>query len=516
MYDGPSYAFVGTLNVASGGTLALELEPAAAGSQAAGSYSQLFADSAKLDGGTLEARVVTANGLFDNYVWNNVIDANALSGKFDHCMLAGPNAGSVLLDVSCSYDSEANVDLSLTRTAFNAVAGLNANGQAVGSGLECIYDAALSGGVARMFRDLFLISDPANYNAALNQLSGSVYANYLNSFPALGVHQNDLVDHATNCETPALAGSALECRSSSPIHMWAQLDYQWRKADGDVEAGTATAKRFTGLVGIDARLGDSAIVGADAGYLTNDVRDSRFGDTAKGEGWTVGAYGAYDPGAFFVKALTTYSALNGDSTRHVGFAGLGTGTIFAAAPTGSPDVRMWTVGLHGGARVSTGASSVITPYLNYDYVHAKLDGFTEDDGNGVGLTVESSSSNHSVLTGGVKWATRIGGLVPEVNLGYRYRFGSARSGFGAFFNGDQDCDFDIVSASQKRGNILAGLSVGGKLGPVDVQIGYEGEFNGDVTSHSGTFKLVLPLGGRAAPPPPSRAVAPPAPAGRGS
>ena len=107
-----------------------------------------------------------------------------------------------------------------------------------------------------MFGDLFLITDPANYNIALNMLSGSVYANYLNSFPSLGVHENDLVDHATNCEIPALAGSVLECRSSSPIHVWGQLDYQTRKADGDIEAGDSRSKRFTGLLGIDANVGN--------------------------------------------------------------------------------------------------------------------------------------------------------------------------------------------------------------------------------------------------------------------
>jgi hypothetical protein len=42
-----------------------------------------------------------------------------------------------------------------------------------------------------------------------------------------------------------------------------------------------------------------------------------------------------------------------------------------------------------------------------------------------------------------------------------------------------------------------------------VRIGYEGEFNGDVMSHSGNFKFVLPLGGHAAPPPPPPVVAPP-------
>jgi hypothetical protein len=71
-----------------------------------------------------------------------------------------------------------------------------------------------------------------------------------------------------------------------------------------------------------------------------------------------------------------------------------------------------------------------------------------------------------------------------------------------WFTPDPENDFNIISTSQKRGTFLAGLSVGGKMGPVDLRIGYEGEFNSDVTSHSGFFKFVLPLGGHAAPPPP--------------
>ena len=150
-----------------------------------------------------------------------------------------------------------------------------------------------------MFADLFLISDNVNYNMALNMLSGSSYANYLQSFPSLGVHYNDLLDHATNCEVPALAGSVLECRASAPIHVWGQLDYQWRKADGDIEAGTTKSNRFTGLLGIDANVGNAAILGVSAGYVTNHTRDHQFGDSVNADGMQVGAYAVYDPGAFY-------------------------------------------------------------------------------------------------------------------------------------------------------------------------------------------------------------------------
>src|SRR4029078_4338910 len=113
--------------------------------------------------------------------------------------------------------------------------GLNQNGNAVGTGLECIYDVTLTGGIADLFADLFLFNNNANYNTALNMLSGSGYANYLQSFSSLGVHYNDLLDHATNCEVPALAGSGLECRSSAPLHVWGQLDAPWRKRRGEHE-----------------------------------------------------------------------------------------------------------------------------------------------------------------------------------------------------------------------------------------------------------------------------------------
>ena len=309
----------------------------------------------------------------------------------------------------------------------------------------------------------------------------------------------------------------LECRGGGPVHVWGQLDYQTRKADGDVEAGDSRSKRFTGLLGFDANVGSSAILGVDGGYISNHFRDHRFGDDMKGDGWTIGAYGIYDPGPWFLKGVTTYSSLNGDFTRHVDFAGLAPGATFAATVRGNPDIKMWTFGLHGGGRFNIGANSVLTPYLNYDYVNAKMDGFIENGSSGAELHLAGNGDKHSFLTGGAKWATQMGGVVPEVNFGYRHRFGDPRADIEEAFQCQIDiCAFDIVSASQKRGTFLAGLSVGGKVGPVDLRIGYEGEFNSGVTSHSGNFKIVLPLGGHAAlppppPPPPPPVVEQPAP-----
>jgi trimeric autotransporter adhesin len=180
---------------------------------------------------------------------------------------------------------------------------------------------------------------------------------------------------------------------------------------------------------------------------------------------------------------------------------------------GDPDVRLWTLGLHGGYRIAMGATSAVTPYLNVDYTSARLRGFTETGLVGPELTVLRSTEKRTTLTGGVKWAGDIGGVVPEVDLGYRYQFGDRRSNVTNFFLGDEHCAFDIISENEKRGAFLAGLSLGGKAGPVDVRVSYQGLFNGQSTSHAGNFKIVLPFGGHAAPPPPppEPVVAPPPP-----
>ena len=439
--DGPSYVFMDTLDLrapvvvapatSSPGTITFDLPGAVAGEVPVGTYPQVFVDQAFLDG-TLVAHLAPGT-LFDTTVYQNVIDRMARPDgrKADrqvrpvhHRRHSGQLAAARL---RLRLRRPCQCRLALTRVPFNEVPGLNHNGEQVGEGLECLFDVTLTGGFADLLSDLFLITDPVNYNIALNQLAGASYANYLQSFSSLGVHYNDILDHATSCEVPALAGSVLECRASSPIHVWGQLDYQTRKADGDSEAGTMKAKRFTGLLGVDASVGNAAILGVSAGMVTNHTRDHLFGDKVDADGMQVGAYAVYDPGAFYLKGVGTYSWYDGDSRRHIDFAGLGTGTSFAATVDGDPDVKMYTVGLHGGARFPMGGASVLTPYLNLDYVHAKMDEFIETGGTGAELHLGNNKSSHTFLTGGVKWATQMGGVVPEVNVGYRYRFGERRT-----------------------------------------------------------------------------------------
>ncbi len=68
--------------------------------------------------------------------------------------------------------------------------------------------------------------------------------------------------------------------------------------------------------------------------------------------------------------------------------------------------------------------------------------------------------------------------------------------------------------TQKRGALLAGLGIGGKLGTVDLRVSYQGAFTSDMKEHGGLLKLVVPLGsiGVPLPPPPLDLDPPQAPA----
>ena len=65
----------------------------------------------------------------------------------------------------------------------------------------------------------------------------------------------------------------------------------------------------------------------------------------------------------------------------------------------------------------------------------------------------------------------------------------------AAFLDEEDARFEVVSASEKRGSLLAGISLGGKAGGVNVRVGYPGLFNGDGATHNASFRITMPLGG---------------------
>ena len=369
MYDGPSYVFVDTYNQAAGGTITYDLQPAVGGTQPVGTYPQIFANTANIDG-NLVANITTPTGLYaDDYFWDNVIDAVTLNGTFDSCSVGGAQAVSPLLGLTCIYDANENVDLGLERFAFNSLGGLTDNQLAVSTALENVYDVSLTGPFGTLVAELFTLDEPTLINA-YDQLSGVEYPNYLhavrNSQFVLNTFVNDQLDCAIS------AGGLDNCRVPEERgRVWMMGQYGWNDLDSNSNAIGYDGNHWAGTVGGEYRFGNFAL-GAFVGYRNIDIDypDALVGSKAEANGWHLGLTASYDVGSFYIRGIGSYSSLDGDSERDISI-----GTI-SDTLHGDPDINMWSIYAEGGARFDLGGSW-ITPYVAIDHTSMKLKGFTE-------------------------------------------------------------------------------------------------------------------------------------------
>ena len=175
--DGPSVVHVDTFTMTRGGTIGYQLTP----KSGTGDYPQVFANTANLRG-TLNPQFLA--GFYANQtMYNDIVVAGTRNGTFD-----AVEDNSILLETQALYDGN-TVDLKVTRTPFNKVAGLTRNQKAAGGGIEKVYSKLPGPGVdpssttpfAQLVANLFTVGSAGDYGQVLDQLAGSQYAQVLQS-----------------------------------------------------------------------------------------------------------------------------------------------------------------------------------------------------------------------------------------------------------------------------------------------------------------------------------------------
>ncbi len=416
MYDGPAYAIVDTLNMDADGTLTFQMQPATGGTQPVGTYPLVYADTANL-AGTLAVDIYPANGLFaDSYFWDNVIDANTRNGTFASCVLASPYASTPLLSgLSCTYDANENVDLGLSRVAFNAVGGLTKNQLAVSTAIENVYATDLTGSFGNLVAELFTLDQPQLVQA-YDQMSGVEYPNYLHDVRNNQFVLNTFINDQLDCAIDFGRG-VQGCRDPrAGWRVWGMGTYDHGKLDSSLNAIGYKADNWSGTIGVDYLAGNFS-VGVFGGYrdLSVDFPDALVGSSISANGWHIGVDATYDVGNWYLRGIGSYSWLNGDSSRRFDI-----GTLSGRA-TGHPDVDLWSLYGEGGYRFDLG-SSWVTPYLALDYASMHLKSFAESGGIGADLAFDNQTEHQFSGVAGVKWTGHFGGIIPEAKVAYRYDF----------------------------------------------------------------------------------------------
>src|SRR5262245_11281945 len=159
-----------------GGLLQFQLAPG-------GSGKITVANTATL-GGALGAFVTP--GLYGLSTQDTLLTAGAISGQFTQFLSTPPSA---FLSLSGPVYTATSVGVTVTRTPFNALAGLTANQLAVGNALEGAYNTALTGPAKQLYSNLLITGTPES----LSQLSGEGIAAAQNTAFASGSMFNEML-----------------------------------------------------------------------------------------------------------------------------------------------------------------------------------------------------------------------------------------------------------------------------------------------------------------------------------
>lgn len=495
-YDGPAGGYLNTFTVASGGTLVLDMPLSFSGSGARSGLAhslaipmpiQVIAANTVTLAGTLQLNLSTPNGLFaDSYSFDNIIDANVLNGTFSKVVT---NTGSPLLIPVATYDSGANVDLTITRVGFGAVSGLTGNQGAVGGGIEAVYSPSLTGPFAGLLANLFLL-DATDYPLALEQLTGAQTAGYLQSLRNGSQQLNTVVADQSDCLT---SPEGIEsCRKpETGLRVWMTGGQNNANLDGDANAPGSDAKQQFAVVGLDYAVG-RATVGGFVGYRDLEVDFDRQNGRIEADGWVLGLRASYDTGDFYVRGVGSYTQLGGSSARSI--------SILSTAGTaeGKPDTGALSLYAEAGARFEV-RGTWLTPFVALDYADTELDGFTETGVAGANLAYSSQSVSQASLLAGLKWTGRMGPIIPEARIAYRSDLGdSAFDVTARFADAPAGSAFTVKSPAVDRGSFLAGLSLTGAFSDrVTGKIGYAGRFGDGIDDQAVYGSVVIKFGARA-------------------
>ena len=295
-----------------GGLLQFQLAPSGSGRVEVANVANL--------GGTLGVGVTS--GLYGLSTSYTLVSAGTISGQFAQFISSPPSA---FLSLSGPVYSPTSVDVTLTRTPFGAVAGLNANQRAVGNALEAAYATTLTGPAATLYTNLLMTGTPN----ALSQLSGEGTTATQNAAFASGRMFNSLMmdqgafwrsgksadsDGVTYREAPL--AYAAEKKKPTPAAFKElkapSLAYQprnWRvwtggfggvqSFNGDAIVGSADARTSAagGAMGFDYQVDPTRLVGFAVGGSKSHFSVPDRATSGNLLGGHVGAYGVATWGA---------------------------------------------------------------------------------------------------------------------------------------------------------------------------------------------------------------------------
>ncbi len=349
----------GNLTMTSGSMLSIEVTPTTNSTLA-------VTGTANLAGSVLLA---PDPGIYRKGATYAYLTAGSVTGSFSSVtasgglQLTGPNllTGTAIL---------------LNGSFTNAAA--TANQTAVGTALVGVPVGA--GDFDTIANALVGLPTAAEQNAALDQLGGEIYADFLTVGRDTTRSMFGGISDQLSADGEAQAGS-------SGHDVWGRTYGRFGTVKGDGDAHKVSDTSVSVIMGATGDWGPAASAGVALGYGHTDLHLQ--GLAQQGDFDTVAAvlYGERRAGAFFLDAAASLAYDHGASTRVILFPGV--------ARTAAGSFSGYAVGAFAtaGARLGAGAGVLLEPSATLTYSHVRQDGFTEAGGVGADLSGEDKSQN---------------------------------------------------------------------------------------------------------------------------
>ncbi|MDF2372548.1 MAG: autotransporter domain-containing protein [Rhizobiaceae bacterium] len=483
---GPTVSHVDQLTVHGDGTLGFEIDPDP-------DVSRIAADNVALDGTIL---VLARAGLYaESQTYQDVIVAgeDGLAGTF-----ATEMSNSPLLNLTVDYDDDDTVDLTLTRNAFDEVAGLTPNQKSVAGSIESTYGAIdPDNDYGDLVEELFTL-DSQELPDALDQLSGVEYSNTLQW--ALGSFNlfQDAVKYRINSNgdegastsgylNTGLAGNGPSQEKASG--WWARIQGAIGNQDDDGNASGYSYDEALALIGVDAVIDETFMIGAAGGFFGPGNLDFDNGNQVVQDiGYQVGGYAQYDNGTTYLRSFAGYGAWDASATRTLTIGGL------SGVNNSSFDVSAWDISGEAGYDIQLD-NATLTPFVGVSYTKASIGSYVE---TGFAASALAGNGGKGEALDGIA-GIRLSGLTyksggmtikPEGAVGYIHNFSDAVSLNNTLIAAPSGTSsFDTLGVDNNGGIFLdLGATVYYDQN-VTFGFGYAGEYGTNHSEHSGFGKF---------------------------
>ncbi len=256
-------------------------------------------------------------------------------------------------------------------------------------------------------------------------------------------------------------------------------------ADQDMRDGVQGYDSNTvgAMAGLDVMLENDIRLGVNASYAVTDIETDGAGNHETDiDTYRIGAYGGKDFERFYVEGQASFAYNDIKTSRNITFGGLNR--------TANGD----TEGYEYGARIGAGMPlalddrQTLTSIVDFQYIHAEVDEFTETGAGALNATVDNEDIDVAELAIGAKYDADInydvGTLTPSLRLSGSYDFiGDTAVSNQTFTGGGSTFRVEGADPAQFSINYGAGISWANNDNIWEVSLNYDGKTKSDYISH---------------------------------